>query len=190
MNTETTRTQIIQHAERLVQERGCNGFSYRDLAALIGIKSASVHYYFPCKDDLLLAVTQQYHTRWYTAMQTIDAGLSADAKLRAYIEAHRREFCNSERICLAAALAADIASLPAGVRQSVQDFYRANEDWLTQVLEQGVREGSLRVPGDPRTTARATFAELQGSLISARLFKNGERVADLLPVALGLREVI
>lgn len=189
MTTETTRTQIIQHAERLVQERGCNGFSYRDLAALIGIKTSSIHYHFPQKEDLLLAVAQQYHTRWQTAMQTIDVGLSADAKLRAYIDAHQRAFCDTERICLATALAADVASLPAGVRQSVQDFYRANEDWLARVLEQGIREGSLRVPGDLRTAARSMFAALQGSLVSARLFKNSDRVEDLLSAALGLREM-
>ena len=187
MTTETTRTQIIQHAERLVQERGCNGFSYRDLAALIGIKAASIHYYFPTKDDLILAIAEQYHTRWYAAMQTIGADLPADAKLRAYIDAHRHAFCNSERICLGAALAADVASLPDDVKRSVQAFYRANEDWLTQVLEQGVREGSLRVSGDPRTTARSAYAALQGSLISARLFKNSERVGDLLSDAFGLR---
>src|SRR3546814_17540220 len=130
MTTETTRTQIIQHAERLVQERGCNAFSYRDLAALIGIKTSSIHYHFPTKDDLLLAIAQQYHTRWYAAMQAIDADLTAEAKLHAYVDAHRHAFRNSERICLAAALAADVASLPAGVRPSVQDFYCANEDWL------------------------------------------------------------
>ena len=190
MTTETTRTQIIQHAERLVQERGCNGFSYRDLAALIGIKTSSIHYHFPCKDDLLLAIAQQYRTRWHCAIQAIDAGLSADAKLQAYVDAHRRGFSDTERICLATALAADVASVANGVRQSVQDFYRANEDWLTQVLEQGVREGSLRVPGDVRTTARAMFAALQGSLISARLFKDSERVGDLLPATLVPRETV
>jgi TetR/AcrR family transcriptional repressor of nem operon len=188
MTTETTRTQIIQHAERLVQERGYNGFSYRDLAELIGIKTASIHYYFPQKDDLLLAVAQHYRDRWQTIMQGIDPALRADAKLRAYIDVHRQAFCDTERICLAASLAGDLASLPAAVRQSVQDFYRANEDWLAQVLEQGAREGSLRVPGDLRTAARSTFAALQGSLVSARLFKNSGRVEDLLPVALNLRE--
>ncbi|MBO1110373.1 TetR/AcrR family transcriptional regulator [Bordetella petrii] len=188
MNTETTRTQIMQHAQRLIQERGCNGFSYRDLAALIGIKTSSIHYYFPQKEDLLMAVVQQYHARWQAAIQAIDAGLSADAKLRAYVDVHRQAFCGTERICLAAALAAELASLPAGVRQAVQDFYRANEDWLAQVLEQGAREGSLRVPGDLRTAARSTFAALQGSLVSARLFKNSERVEDLLPATLSLHE--
>ncbi|HYG45269.1 MAG TPA: TetR/AcrR family transcriptional regulator [Bordetella sp.] len=188
MNTETTRTQIMQHAQRLIQERGYNGFSYRDLAALIGIKTSSIHYYFPQKEDLLLAVVQHYQSRWQTAMRDVDAGLSADAKLRDYVDVHRRAFCGTERICLAAALAADLASLPASVRQALQDFYRANEDWLAQVLDQGAREGSLRVPGDLRTAARAMFAALQGSLVSARLFKNSERVEDLLPAAVSFHE--
>jgi len=186
MNTETTRTQIMRHAERLIQERGYNGFSYRDLAALIGIKTSSIHYYFPQKEDLLLAVAQQYHLRWQEAIQTISPDLSADAKLRAYVEVHRRAFCNTERICLASALAADIASLPDNVRKSVQNFYLANENWVADVLKQGLREGSLHVSGDLHTAARATFAALQGSLVGARLFKNDVRVEDLLPTVLNI----
>jgi TetR/AcrR family transcriptional repressor of nem operon len=188
MNTETTRTQIMQHAQRLIQERGCNGFSYRDLAALIGIKTSSIHYYFPQKEDLLLAVVQHYHARWQATIAAIDPALRADAKLRAYVQVHQQAFCGTARICLAATLAAELASLPQPVRQAVQDFYRANEDWLARVLEQGAREGILRVPGDLRSAAQATFAALQGSLVSARLFNNSERVQDLLPATLSLHE--
>src|SRR5690606_27556968 len=92
MSNATTRTQILQQAERLVQERGCNGFSYRDLSALIGIKTSSVHYYFPQKEDLLLALVQQYHARWQAAIQAIDGGLNAEAKLRVYVDVHRQAF--------------------------------------------------------------------------------------------------
>ena len=188
MNTETTRTQIMQHAERLIQERGCNGFSYRDLAELIGIKTSSIHYYFAQKEDLLLAVAQDYYARWQAGIQTIDASVAADAKLRTYVDLHRRAFCDTERICLGAALAADLASLPDAVRQAVRAFYQANEDWLAGVLEQGQREGSVQVSGDVRTAARSLYAALQGSLVGARLFKNSKRVHDLLPATLGLRD--
>lgn len=188
MTTETTRTQIMRHAERLIEERGCNGVSYRDLAALIGIKTASIHYYFPQKGDLLLAVVQDYYARWQGAIEAIDADLSAQAKLRAYVDLHRHTFCHTERICLASALAADLASLPLDVRQAVQRFYNANEDWLTRVLEQGVREGSLHVQGDLPAAARTMFAALQGSLVTARLFKNSTRVQDLLQAATRLPE--
>src|SRR3546814_1378771 len=96
MTTETTRTQIMQHAQRLIQERGCNGFSYRDLATLIGIKASSIHYYFPQKEDLLLAVVQHYHARWHAAIQAIEAGLSADRS-----EEHTSELQSLMRISYA-----------------------------------------------------------------------------------------
>src|SRR3546814_17187990 len=70
-----------------------------------------------------------------------------------------------------------LASLPAAVRQAVQDFYRANEDWLARVLEQGAREGSLRVPGDLRTAARSTFAALPGSLVDRKSVVSGKSVS-------------
>jgi len=184
MKPENTREQIVQHAQRLIQERGYNGFSYRDLADLIGIKTSSIHYYFPQKEDLLQAVIQQYQSRWNEAMQGIDPALRADAKLRAYVDAHRRAFCGTERICLGAALAAELGALPDCARQGLQNFYAANEAWLVKLLEQGAREGSLRVPGDLRASARALYAALQGSLVSARLFKNAERVDDLLPAVM------
>ena len=190
MDTETTRTQIMQHAERLVQERGYNGFSYRDLATLIGIKTSSIHYYFPQKEDLLLAIAQQYYERWKTAMLAMDTSLSASAKLHAYLDVHRQTFCNTQRICMASALAADLASLPASVLDIVQRFYRANENWLTKVLEQGIREGSLHVPGDVPTAARSLFAALQGSLVGARLFKDSERLEDILPSVISWRESV
>ncbi len=49
----TTRELLLAHAEKLIRTRGCNGFSYRDLAEHVGVKTSSIHYYFPGKDDLL-----------------------------------------------------------------------------------------------------------------------------------------
>lgn len=184
MKPENTREQIVEHAQRLIQERGYNGFSYRDLAALIGIKTSSIHYYFPQKEDLLIAVVQQYQSRWNEVMQGIDPELTADAKWRAYVDLHRSAFCSTERICLGAALAAELGSLPPCARQKLKEFYAANEAWLTKVLEQGTREGSLHISGDVRAAARAWYASLQGSLVSARLFQEDSRVSDVLPLVM------
>jgi TetR/AcrR family transcriptional repressor of nem operon len=181
MDTETTRTQIVRHAQRLIQERGYNGFSYRDLAELVGIKTSSIHYYFPQKDDLLMAVISDYQARWHEGIRSIPSTLRADDKLRAYVDVHRRAFCGNQRICVGAVLAAELASLPAAARQALQAFYICNENWLVQLLEQGAHDGSLRVPSDLRASARAIYAALQGGLVSARLFDHEERMTDLLP---------
>ena len=44
-----TADRILDIAERLVQTRGFNRFSYADIAAELGITTASVHYHFPAR---------------------------------------------------------------------------------------------------------------------------------------------
>ncbi|WP_438876632.1 TetR/AcrR family transcriptional regulator, partial [Bacillus cereus group sp. BC7] len=56
----TVREQILDHAITLMMLRGYNGFSYRDLSDLVGVKTSSIHYYFPSKDDLVLEAVSVY----------------------------------------------------------------------------------------------------------------------------------
>lgn len=55
-----TAAKILTVAQDLLQRKGFNGFSYRDLAAEIGIKTSSIHYHFPTKDDLALNLVRNY----------------------------------------------------------------------------------------------------------------------------------
>src|SRR5215211_135610 len=47
-----TADRILDLAERLVQTRGFNGFSYADIASELGLTKASLHYHFPTKAEL------------------------------------------------------------------------------------------------------------------------------------------
>ena len=42
MNTRSVREQLVEHALVLIRRRGFNGFSYRDLADLVGVKTLSL----------------------------------------------------------------------------------------------------------------------------------------------------
>ena len=55
-------TQILDIAERRMRQTGYNAVSYRDIAAEMGIKSASLHYHFPKKADLGAALTCLLYT--------------------------------------------------------------------------------------------------------------------------------
>lgn len=39
-----TRGRILDVAQRLIQDRGYNGFSYRDVAAEVGIRAPTIHH--------------------------------------------------------------------------------------------------------------------------------------------------
>src|SRR5699024_11730842 len=41
-----------------ITTRGTNAFSYKDISKEIGIKTSSIHYYFPTKNDLIVAVLE------------------------------------------------------------------------------------------------------------------------------------
>jgi len=52
--------QILDIAESLTQTKGYNAFSYKDISALVGVKTSSIHYYFPTKADLGKAVVKKH----------------------------------------------------------------------------------------------------------------------------------
>ena len=80
-----TPAAILDSAERLVQQRGFNGFSYADVAAELELTKASLHYHFAGKAELGEALMTRYAERFQTALAEIDAReVPAPAKLDAY----------------------------------------------------------------------------------------------------------
>jgi TetR/AcrR family transcriptional repressor of nem operon len=163
-----TATRILDIAERLVQSRGFNGFSYADVAAELGISKASLHYHFPGKAELGEALIARYAARFADALEEIDRrGADAPARLDAYARIYA-DVLREQRMCLCGMLAADYDTLPKRMRDAVIGFFDDNETWLTGVLEQGQEEGSLRLNGSPGEAAQALVGGLEGALLIAR----------------------
>ncbi len=163
-----TRTRILDVAERLVQVRGFNGFSYADVAAELAITKASLHHHFPSKAGLGEALMARYAERFTDALSTIDADIAAaPAKLEAYAGLYV-DVLREGRMCLCGMLAAEHQTLPAPIQGAVIAFLDENEDWLERVLKQGRVDGSLRFNGTAKETARGILSALEGSMLVAR----------------------
>ena len=63
-----TAEQILDLAETLIQTRGYSAFSYQDIADALGIRKASIHYHFPSKTELGIAVIDRYIARFDEAL--------------------------------------------------------------------------------------------------------------------------
>jgi len=180
MNTTSpVREQILAHAVTLIMLRGYHGFSYRDLSELVGVKTSSIHYYFPSKDDLVLEAVNVYSSAALGAVHSIDSSLSAKEKLAAYTVGFATVLGEGDRICLCGMLAADMGSLPPNIVQAVQAFFRGNESWLAKVLAQGTKDGTLVVNGTSEQVAQTVFAAYQGSVLSSRLFQTKTRLEEV-----------
>src|SRR5215207_1636211 len=80
-----TASRILDVAERLVQLRGFNGFSYADVAAELSITKASLHYHFAGKAELGEAIIGRYAERFNRSLAEIETRpIDARAKLDAY----------------------------------------------------------------------------------------------------------
>jgi TetR/AcrR family transcriptional repressor of nem operon len=170
-----TRSRILDIGERLVQVRGFNGFSYADVAAELSVTKASLHYHFPSKADLGEAIVARYAERFAAALASIDATAArAPAKLAAYADLYA-EVLRDERMCLCGMLAAEYETIPSPIRAAVVRFLDDNEAWLTAVLEQGRREGSLSLDGSTPVLATSIVGGLEGALLVARPYRAVER---------------
>jgi len=178
MNTATIREQLLSHAQALIRQRGYNGFSYRELAEQVGIKASGIDCYFPCKDDLLIEVMDNYAAEDASLMRNIDAMLPAYERLNRY--AALFDNGSSEQVSVCGMLGINFASLSDRACQAVQSFYRTHECWLTQVVADGQRDGTLEWPGDPEAGGRYLFSAFQGALISSRLFQMPSRLHDVV----------
>jgi TetR/AcrR family transcriptional repressor of nem operon len=161
-----TREAILSAARARAQAHGYNGLNFRDLAAEVGIRSASLHYHFPTKADLGAALARRYGE---------DAGAELDALwseardpaacLRAYPGLFRRALANDNRMCLCGFMAAEYDDLPEAVKAEVRTFAEVNTAWLAKVLS------ALDAGADPeaaRRRARAIYAAIAGAQLMAR----------------------
>ena len=161
---------ILDVAERLVQTRGFNGFSYADIAEALDVTKASLHYHFPSKADLGRRLIERYEQTFLAVLKGIDAtGAAPREKLKRYARIYA-DVLRDNRMCLCGMLASDYATLPKSMKENVKQFFDENEQWLVEVLEQGRKSGALEFKGSPLDLARVIVGSLEGAMMLARSY--------------------
>lgn len=164
----------------LVQRRGYHAFSYADLAKAVGITTASIHYHFPSKEDLVRAVVERYRVRFREGLAEISAKVADPlARVQRYGRLFRQTFASDGRICVCASLAADALTLSAPINTEIQAFFQESEDWVRECLDEAAESGALRSGLEPGPTARAIVSSLEGSMLSARVRDSGEPIEEM-----------
>jgi len=142
-----TKSKIQDVAERFIIQGGYGAFSFRDIAESVGIKSASVHYHYPTKGDLVAAVMARYtHDFSQVLPDPCDEGLDAKDLLYGFIDGFKAKVVTQGNMSLCTMLTSDKPILPESVSHELAIFYRLKLDWLMQVLvrlEQTSKEEAL-----------------------------------------------
>jgi TetR/AcrR family transcriptional repressor of nem operon len=175
-----TAEKVVDAAEGLIQERGYTGFSYDDVAQLVGIKKPSIHHHFATKAELVAVVTQRYTHRFREQLLAIEGRVSkAPDRLSAYAALFERTFANNRRLCLCGMLGAEADSLPEQLTGEVGRFFEANLDWLGATFQEGQRAGFFRPSPDARALAEAYLCALEGAMVVGRGLRSQRSPADV-----------
>jgi len=159
-----TVTAIMDAAERRIRHAGYGGFSFRDLAADVGVKSASVHYHFPTKGALVAAVARRYNDRiMATVTSAVEGGTDV---VEAWKAVFRGALDDGARMCLCGSLGATSGDLAPEVADEVRRFFDLGVD-------------SLASGGLSRERATRTLAALEGAILMASV----QRDAAIFEVA-------
>ncbi len=180
--SDDIKTRLLDAAQLLVQTHGHNGYSYRDLASQVGIRTASIHYHFPAKTDLAVALVRRYYEFVGAAMKKIEAEHTSLAeRLEGVAGIYSGCLSAHQRICVAAALAGEYSSLPKEVQDELNRLMTDSQGWIAHFLEEGKKRGEISPASDPVALARLWYSALQGALVVARA-TNPTVLADVTQV--------
>src|ERR1700760_428462 len=159
-NLSTTADDILHCARTLIIAGGYNGFSYADIAKVVGIRNASIHHHFPSKSDLVRTLVARYREEAEAGIAELERTISDPAgQLRAYTGYW--EACigdGTAPICVCALLASQLPVLPDDVAHEARAHFRALSAWLASALERGARQGSLRLTATAKAEAELFMA--------------------------------
>jgi TetR/AcrR family transcriptional repressor of nem operon len=174
-NSRDTKAELLRTAMELVQKRGYNAFSYQDLSELLNISKASIHYYFPSKEDLgvsLMEFGQNRFQAWTESIQ--DKTMTATEALQAYFSYYAKISAEGTQVCPGGAMLAEWNTLPERLRTAAEALSADHRQWVTAVLERGRKQGEFTREGSLDEQYRFVRASIQGSLQIGRSEQRAE----------------
>lgn len=169
-NLSSTFDNILACARSLIVIGGYNGFSYADIADVVGIRKASIHHHFPSKVDLVRTLVARYRKEAEAGMANLELQVSDPLEQLRYYAGYW-EACITDAsapFCVCALLASQLPVLPEEVALEVRAHFCYLSEWLTSVLERGALHGQFQLMNTPRDEAETFMAAVHGAMLSAR----------------------
>ncbi len=146
--------QIIEAAARVFAERGFHGATTQDIADVLGIKQASLYYYFSSKEAALEVVCLRGVEGFFDAAKAIAVRPeSARKRLALLINSHLSPLV--DRADFVKVFLNERQHLPTESRRRIGRWSRGLERIFEEVIKEGIANGEFRAALDPRTATLA-----------------------------------
>ena len=164
-----TREQILRLAEEYLQQRGFNGFSYKNLAEDLGVRPAAIHYHFPSKSDLGVALIARLRERFGRWSAKMGPGDGFWVRFDGYVDIHAGYLQDDGKVCPSGVVEVEYHVIPVEMREEASRLVTDMQGWLSETLSAGRAAGECQFDGTAEDQATAICATLQGALQIARI---------------------
>ena len=176
MDASDTRSRLVRTALQLFWEKGYASTSVADVLQRAQVNSGSLYHFFPGKQDLLLAVLDEYHAGIYP-MLLEPAWLGVDDPIErvfALLARYRAALVDSECFyaCPIGSLALELHEPDLAVRERLAKNLTA---WV-QAIHACLVEASSRLPArlDRLELAHFVLTTMEGGVMQARTYREIE----------------
>jgi AcrR family transcriptional regulator len=146
--------QIIEAAARVFAERGFHGATTQDIADVLGIRQASLYYYFSSKEAALELVCLKGVEGFFEAARAIAAGPGTSReRLGLLINSHLSPLI--DRADFVKVFLNERQHLPTESRRRIGRWSRGLERIFEEVIKEGIAKGEFRVGLDARIATLA-----------------------------------
>ena len=168
--------QIIEAAARVFAERGFHGATTQDIADVLGIRQASLYYYFSSKEAALELVCLKGVEGFFDAAKSIAVERqSARERLSLLIKSHLSPLV--DRANFVKVFLNERQHLPAESRRRIGRWSRGLERIFEQVIREGIESGEFRPNLDVRLATLAILGMCNAT--PSWHVKEGRPVADI-----------
>lgn len=148
--------EIIEAAARVFAERGFHGATTQDIADVLGIRQASLYYYFSSKEAALELVCLKGVEGFFEAARTIAAHPeTARQRLSLLIHSHLSPLL--DRGNFVKVFLNERQHLPAESRRRIGRWSRGLERIFEDVIKEGIAAGEFRADLDARLATLAVL---------------------------------
>lgn len=171
-----SRRSILDAAQRIMARKGFAAVGINEVLGAAGVPKGSFYHYFGSKDAFGEAMMKSYFTDYLADMDRILAEPEQTSAQRlmnywhSWIETQSLDDCQGK--CLAVKLGAEVADLSESMRLALGEGTQGIVDRLERALAAGIEDGSLRLDGDPRTTAQNLYSMWLGASVLAKIHRD------------------
>jgi TetR/AcrR family transcriptional repressor of nem operon len=167
---ENKREELLKTAYRLIRTKGFDSFSYNDLSKEVGITKASIHYYFPSKEDLGMAICDRIMQQLEWLQSTAAGQYTVQEKFDLYVKTICAQ-AQDDLICPISSLQAEYNVVPDRMKQKIKEITEKELQVVGGILQEGLDQGTFHFQGDAMAQAALLVTACKSATLYSRVLQ-------------------